>query len=558
MRFLHRIALPRLQRWSGLLIPLALFGTLALYQLSLPGLHYDEAREAGVNAMQLLRGLPVDAFRGAAVHVAGQTFPLMVQDYIGALNVYLAIPFLAAGGVNSVVALRLLPVLTAAVTLALAYRLAERLAGGFAASVTALLLAVSPSFVFWSRQGIFVTNITALLAVAAALLALHVARRGRLIDWAALGVVCGLGLWAKLLFVWVLGAGLAVAAGWVLGRRWAAGRGGAGGGARRRRARRSLGPAVCVGGLLAGTAPLLLFNLQTGGTFIAIFSNLGRSYYGVNNADFLHNLGRRIAQLGTLLRGDHFWYLGAAIPNRLAPWLLAMLLGLALGAWLARPSARRSAPLPWLAASTAFVALYVAQSSFTVSDLFVTHYATLLPFLLLTAGLAAGVLARAGGRIGAALAIALVLVWAGGDLAVDVRYHRALAQTGGHSAHSDAVYTLADYLAQRPGAPVVALDWGMDAPVRFLTAGQVNPVELFGYDRLDAPDPGFSERLKPFLARPETLYLLHAPSDIVFQGRREVLEALAAEAGRRVVQERVILERTQRPLFLVVRVTAPQ
>ena len=34
------------------------------------------------------------------------------------------------------------------------------------AILAALLLAVNPSFVFWSRQGIFVTNLTALLFVA--------------------------------------------------------------------------------------------------------------------------------------------------------------------------------------------------------------------------------------------------------------------------------------------------------------------------------------------------------------------------------------------------------
>ena len=189
---------------------LGLFLGFSLYQLFLPGLHSDEAREAGVNAMQLLRGLPVDAFRGAAIRVGKWAFPLMVQDYIGSLNVYLEIPFLAVGGIR-VTTLRLLPVLTAALTLLLTHRVADRLAGPVAATVVALLLAVSPSFVFWSRQGIFVTNITALLAMAAVWLALRATRRDLLTDWAMLGLVCGLGVWAKLLFVWVIGAGAAVA-----------------------------------------------------------------------------------------------------------------------------------------------------------------------------------------------------------------------------------------------------------------------------------------------------------------------------------------------------------
>jgi hypothetical protein len=47
------------------------------------------------------------------------------------------------------------------------------------------------------------------------------------------------------------------------------------------------------------------------------------------------------------------------------------------------------------------------------------------------------------------------------------------------------------------GAPI-ALDWGMDAPVRYLTAGSVTPIEIFGYASLSAPDAGFNERLRPF------------------------------------------------------------
>ena len=83
-----------------LVLALGVFLTLGAYQLSLPGLHYDEAREAGLNAVELIVGQPVTAFRDAAIQVGPWQLPLMVQDYIGALNVYLALPFLVVGGVN--------------------------------------------------------------------------------------------------------------------------------------------------------------------------------------------------------------------------------------------------------------------------------------------------------------------------------------------------------------------------------------------------------------------------------------------------------------------------
>ncbi|MCS7221742.1 MAG: glycosyltransferase family 39 protein [Anaerolineae bacterium] len=547
-------------QWGALLIALSLFLGLALYQLSLPGLHYDEAREAGVNALQLMQGLPVEAFRGATVRIAGRTLPLMVQDYIGALNVYLAIPFLVLGGVN-VVALRLLPVVIAALTLVLVYRLVNRQVGPIAASLTALLLAVNPSFVFWSRQGIFVTNITALLAVMAAMLALRVARHRRPADWAVLGLVCGLGLWAKLLFVWVIGAGLTVALIGFIGQR------------QMQRAcqvsavaptvlsppeglvwlRQMLGPVLGMAGLLGGMAPLLVFNLQTSGTLISVFAHLERSYYGVNNADFLHNLERRAWQLWVLLNSEHLWYLGEAISNQLAPWLAITLLVSALIVWAARPQ-RQLRQLAPLAGGLLFVALYVVQSSFTISDLFITHYATGLPFIFLVVGSAVGVLVQVAGRRGMALALALTFAWAGSDLVTDLRYHQVLRFTGGHGTHSDAIYALAGHLIKRPEQPVVALDWGIAAPVYFLTKGRVNPVELFGYERLDAPDPGFEARLLPYLENPDTVYLFRSGDDTIFEGRRQALKELALREGRRFVREIVIRERTRRTAFRVMRV----
>ena len=50
-------------RRGWLLAALLLYLALACYQLGLPGLHYDEAKEAGLNAMQLLTGAPVTRVR---------------------------------------------------------------------------------------------------------------------------------------------------------------------------------------------------------------------------------------------------------------------------------------------------------------------------------------------------------------------------------------------------------------------------------------------------------------------------------------------------------------
>lgn len=542
-----------------------LFLALGAHQLSLPGLHYDEAKEAGLNAMQLLTGQPVTAFRDAVIALGPWRLPLMVQDYIGALNVYLAVPFLALGGVN-VVALRWLPLLTGGLTLLLTWRVARMLGGPLAGYVAASLLAVNPTFVFWSRQGIFVTNLTALFLMASLLTGLRWWRQRRPTDLYLTALFWGLGLYAKLLFLWAIGAAFGVAGlAYLLSVvSHEAKRSGVQDGTPPRSMphyeqssgakRRFIPPLIAALCFFLPLLPLLIFNLQTGGTLASVLNNLGESYYGVDNRAYLPNLTVRLGQLGPLLRGDHLWYLGGIFANPLAPCLAAgtLLLGLGLGFWT-----RRWAHL----LPVALLALIVAQSAFTVSDLFITHYALAVPLIPLTAGLVMEAAVRLGtGRargVRVVLSALIVLLWAAGDLRATVRYHQVLARTGGHSAHSSAIYDLAAYLEGNATGPVVALDWGISAPVQFLTIGRVAPADVFGYEQLHGPDTGFSERVRPFLEDPTTLYVAHAPEDTVFGGRVEALGALAAERGMGLQEVSRIAERSLRPLFLIYCITTP-
>ena len=113
------------------------YAILSLYQIDLPGLHYDEAFEA-VPALQLLLGQPVTAFRNSGIIFGGQMFPLMTQDYIGALNTYVAIPFIAIFGATPT-AVRVMSILIGAVTLWLTYLLTCYLTGNSRAGIAAAL-----------------------------------------------------------------------------------------------------------------------------------------------------------------------------------------------------------------------------------------------------------------------------------------------------------------------------------------------------------------------------------------------------------------------------------
>jgi hypothetical protein len=629
--------MPRASRVAivALAFALGLFLALGAYQLRLPGLHYDEAREAGLNAMQLLIGQPVTAFRDATVQLGPWQLPLMVQDYIGALNVFLALPFLWVGGVN-VVALRWLSLLTGAATLVVAWRVADRLGGKVASVVTVVLLAASPTFVFWSRQGVFVTNITALLFMAGLLSGLRWWSGGRPKDLWWTAFLLGLGVYAKLLFVWAVAALVVVAlVGWRLKRLHSSrvtavsalspeapekrpgtnpralqavegapetlgaapgNRVGDGHQSAIGTSNRKVTPAVLATWMVAlicflvPLIPLVLFNLRTGGTLASLFGNLGSSYYGVKNSAYLPNLLVRIRQLPTLLRGDHFWYLGELFADPWAPWLAGGLIAAATiqavrlwrrkaGSAVRHTPAYESSPgrayaflLP-----LALVLLVVAQSAFTVSDLFITHYALIYPLIPLTAGLAAAALLdglqeereQSGGDGGSAgqrswvirflpglvvgATVLAVVWWAAGDLWTTLRYHKVLSVSGGYSAHSDAVYALAESLDNEGASAPLALDWGLQAPVRFLTAGRVSPIEVFGYDRMDAPDVGFAERMSGFLNDRNNLYLAHMPDASVFRGRVDSLKSLAARKGLALEEQGRFAERSGHPLFVLYR-----
>lgn len=533
-----------------------LYLLLAGAQLGLPGIHYDEAKEAGVNAVELLTGSPTTPFRDAALKVAGRRFPLMVQDYIGALNVYLALPFLAWSGIG-VPNLRALSVLTGLAALVLTALLVSAWQtdpgqtpplnsqprreqaqprgatvwltwGGVAA---AWLLAASPSFVFWSRQGIFVTNLMQPFCLLAVWQGARWLAHGRPTALIGAMLAAGLALYAKLLAVWVIGPWLL----W-LALCWIARRNGP------RLTWQLAGAALLA--LCVPLLPILLFNWQTGGTWAALAGNAGESYYGVDNLAVWRNLPVRLTQLRQTLRGDHLWYLGGLYANPAALWLALGAIG--AGVWAA--PRRMAQPLLLIGAA-------VLLSLFTISDLFITHYALLLPFLVgaVALGLASGAAAW-GGRLAVAGGIALVLVWVAGDLNASLRYHQALAQSGGLADHSDATYHLAYHLRYNGYGAPIALDWGMDAPVRFLSANTVRPIEIFGYESPAAPDGAFEARLMPFLANPDNVYLLHAPEQTVFHGRREVFLALAQAAGREATQVEVFRQRDGTPLFEVWRV----
>jgi hypothetical protein len=528
-----------------ILTALAIYLVLASHQLHLPGLHHDEAQEAGLIAMQLNNGLPPTLFRNTSISLAGRSLPLMVQDYIGSAYVYPVWVSFGLAGV-SVESLRAVNLVVGMLTLLTAYAAAKQLVSQRMGALTILLLAVHPSFIFWSRQGVIVTATILPLALASLALVTFAWRSGQRWPLYPAAFLMGLGVWGKLLFVWfmvglVVAGGSLVILGFILGQRpsffntpiaW------------RKVIFLLVGMAFCFG---LGVAPLLEYNRQSSGTFQSIFGNLDQSYYGVDNRDLGHNLSERLRQAPVVIESGQLWEWGGLYPNPIARELwLACILACLVAACVEQSKRGVRLFLPSL------VALMTAQSSFTNTALWYTHFALMLPFMLMLVALGLDALlslARRGVSKPLAMGVValLALLWMSYDVQSVAHYHQALARTGGLRTHSDAVYRLADYLGSYSfGQPVAALDWGIGPAVDMLTEGHSVPNEVFGYTW--QADGGFTARLAPFLALDQSLYVLHVEGETVFPRRQEFWEAAQA-AGRQPVLVTTIPDGQGRPFF---------
>lgn len=546
--------------WLVVLALVTLFVAIAGHQWRLPGLYNDEAYDV-IPAMQLVLGQPVDLNRGVGLHVFGYDLPLMISDYQGATSAYAVLPLFALFGVG-VGPLRALTIGFGALALPLCYLLGRRLYGRPAGLLAAVLLAVSPSLIFWSRIGVYVVIQVVPLASGVLLAGLRW-RRTRRARWLALaGLLAGLGLSTKVLFIWfiagIVAAGVAV---WLVNWWWpydAVGRP-----LRRRSWRAHLAEPSSVagrdllaaaGGFLLGAAPLLAYNLASGGTFKVLRANLGRTEKGVDNTAVAANFMRRLDNVQALLDGSYFWFLGGVERNPLAPPVVALAAAGLLALVCAVPAYRRYRDATVFA--LVLLAAIFVQSVVTVSGFEATHFLIVLPLPHLLVAAFAALLGRhltmLAARRGASSAMRVLLFTlpvvtllgplAAGDLAVDRRYHRALATTGGRDSFSDRIYELAFYLDRYRFTRPYALDWGMKHNIELLTHGRVQPQELYGQTR--QPPPEFYARLEALLSDPATVYIAHRDSEpsnpAAYPGRVAELRRLANARGKDLIVLKVI------------------
>ncbi|HEY3340395.1 MAG TPA: glycosyltransferase family 39 protein, partial [Anaerolineae bacterium] len=482
----------RLSPYIALAVAVSVFLYISFHQLALPGLYYDEALDLAP-MLQVMHGEPTALLRGMGFALGNYTYPIMLMDYMGSLNGYLSLPFMALLG-PGVVAARAEPIFFSAVTIVLAYALARAWFGRGAAALTALLLAVNPSFIWFSRQGISVTSVMTVFSLGSLLLLnrwLRESNRYLRIETGepqistlktpisnlylvAAGLLLGLGLWAKLIFLWWIVALGAMALVWLITSPGQLGL---------KLARIVRAALWVLPGVFIGAAPLIYYNLHdllgqpfdlhNAYTLGLLFKSIGQpTDYGVNNLDFWANLQKAIADFNVFVDGSYFWYNGVPYSNIYA--VPAFVIAVGVGSCLAfvRREWRK-----WLAVLCA-VAVTVLVSAFTVSGLWATHLFIMLPLPQIVVAVAAVWLGSTvaqwlGGRrphapsplLTGLIVVVLLVVPVWRDLWVNEQQHTTLTRTGGSGRFSDAVYKLATHLDTEHIAAPIALDWGIEKSV---------------------------------------------------------------------------------------------
>jgi hypothetical protein len=424
-----------------------------VFILQKPGMHEDEALLVS-NAIHM--DLNIHGGDPAATNIRGWiTLPLMSIEYIGAVKDYLTVPFIEIFGVRTAL-IRLVSLLLGAFGIWGVARLMADQVSPAAGSATALVLAISPSYlnmVVFDNSGI--GGMMASFGILCAAFAWYLRSPSARTAW-WLGAAVGFGIWARANFLWTeiaAGAGLLVVY------------------RRQTFAHLSRSKRFVYGALLAGS-PFLLYQLLSGGLTWTVQQGLQAKEPLASLFSYRSFLFAEVL----LSEGEHRVMWGA---SALPPWQL----------WLF-PTAIVVACIVCLFLKPAGGAGRVAVVTLLVSALFLFttrleaaehHFIILVPLAAIVAVIACHSLnvqfkaARWGVAAFAVLYCGCALYW-------NIETVRGLHRTGGKGDWSDAITTLANYLDHRPAGEFTTLDWGLGHPIYVLTRGRQTPRAMYWDD----------------------------------------------------------------------------
>ena len=531
----HRTATSARKRFADapLILSLAFFLIASFALIPTLGIQQDEV----AFAMPLFKR-SIAIFR---VHPFGVDIPVMLTSYAGTLKTLLHAMVFALWK-PSVMSIRAPVVLLTAASIFITYRLLVAWHSRTAAGVAALLLATDPIFVL---TGVFDWGPVVLqhFFLVCALWTGDSYYRTRHPAYAFMcGFTCGVALWDKALFSWLL-AGFVMAA--VVDYRFS------------RKLLAGLTVPLAVAGLFAGASPLIIYNVKShSGTIssnahaeiggAALDEKLTAALQTIDGSFLFHYLVRTegngatvqakspVAHVSDFVRG-----FAGAHTRTLTTFFLA---GSSIAFVFARVAERRLLRFIGIALIVAWLAMLFTKGTGASPH----HVILLWPLPQMFGGIAAASLfARFGANLSYryVLLILIAIAISAQCLVLNEYYWRA-RHFGGSKYWTDAIFPLVDSLvASHHPDRVLAADWGIEYPLSVLSNGNIH------VDFIDLTQPDIADSSARGYFRNACL-IAHIGQNEVFAGSAERAGRLLETLG---VPERkdIVTDRNKRSVFLV-------
>jgi hypothetical protein len=518
----------------------AVFFALGYAFIQMVGLQEDE--------VQFVAGILPPLVGRRFVQIGGELYPLMIATYAGALKAlaYLGIFSIWPPGTLS---LRIPMLLAGTATVYLFFVFFRKAMGDLAALIATALLVFDPVFVTHTVLDSGIVTVQHLLMAAALPLFLQYHRTRRKALLGAACFLCGLALWDKATFVWLIagwGAGLAAVY-------W-----------REMRTHLNLGrlglALFCV---LLGALPVVYYTLterQTAGQgmggfgaptrqkAIILMKTLdGSSPFGflIRNPDLDTQRAPR-----TGLERASVWLAGA-VRHPWHHWLLWASLAAALLIPFLKPGPERRI---MVFSVVAFAAGWLLMLPFAMGGEGSHHIILLWPLPQMLVASAVCALRALIPRLRAVVAIGLAAPVVLSCALVTNECYAQLVLFGPTDHWSDAVYPLLDWLRKAQPASIYPLDWGIEGPLRCLGQGAL-PLQKDVSDMLSQPLPPANRRetIRSMLAQPRRLFIFYTDRSRHANANLERLRTLGSEAGLIEKCVTLVRDRNNRPVYSVVR-----
>jgi hypothetical protein len=493
----------------------------SLYQIDLPGLYGDEVDKLQPT-VSLLTGQPF-IHTGWHETMFGYRVLLAFTNRIGPVLSYLPMPFILLFDYTPL-ALRLTSVVCAWLTLIFAYYGAKTWCGASVTRFGIALAAVNPTFVFTQRMGYYSYGpVTLFTSISFFFLARYISDRGARNLWIS-AAFAGIAVETALQAVFVL-IPMALLAMFFLKTI-------------RPRPREII---IALSIFMVISLPVLLVGMKTGDMFERIGWS-GTSYGSLSISGFLDTLSEEARRFTGMLGGldsiqvDSIGKVVRSIWMKYVFWLtIPALLFFFMFARDKIDFIRRDAATLLITLGGLFFTGFLLHNDVTYQLI------VLWPFAMLATGLGLAHVYQHFRRLRLiAVALACLLVISEGSMLVQA--HQLLSQNGGRILTSSQIYSLAKYFEERPNLRPVAMDWGLQNQIYYLTKGKILPNSIHGWWSKDgSPPDAFTKAVSQKLENPNNVFIFFAQGKGVFD-RYPHVERIAKNSNRPLYLKKVFYE----------------